>query len=272
MTSPYVIRGGPAGRERLRVLGRVMHPTSMALFDRCGLRDGLVCLDVGCGGGDVTLELARRVAPHGRVVGVDLDELKLQMARAEAAQQGIRNVEFRVSDVRDVSAAPAFDVVYARFLLTHLNDPAGAVRRFRRQLRPGGTIAIEDIDFSGHFTYPESKAFRRYHELYCAIVTRRGADPNIGPRLPALLKRAGFDDIKVSVVQPMGLEGEAKLLSALTMENIAGAVVEDGLASQAEIDDLVRELYAFAADPDTLAGTPRVVQVSARAGSDVEER
>ena len=262
-SSHYVIRGGLEGRERLRVLARVTHPTSMALLDRCGLREGLTCLDVGCGGGDVTLELARRVAPGGQATGVDIDETKLQLARADAQQEGIGNVEFHLSDARETAGPPVVDFVYARFLLTHVSDPAGMLDRFYRRLRPGGTIGVEDIDFSGNVTYPASKAFQRYHELYCAAVTRRGGDPNIGPRLPGMLKRAGFESIRVSVVQPMALAGEAKLITPLTMENIAGPVLEDGLASQAEIDDLVGELRAFAADPSTLAGLPRIFQVSA---------
>jgi SAM-dependent methyltransferase len=236
----------------------------MSLFDRLGLGDGLACLDVGCGGGDATVELARRVGPHGRAVGVDIDETKLQIARAEAHQQGVANVEFRLSDIREISGEPTFDVVYARFLLTHLSDPAGALSAFHRHLRPGGMLGVEDIDFSGYFTYPESKAFRRYHELYCRTVVRRGGDPNIGPRLPMLLRQCGFDTIGVAIAQPIGTEGEAKLINPLTMENIAGAVLEDGLASQGEVDDLVRELYEFAANPDTVAGMPRVVQAWGR--------
>ena len=260
----YVIRGGLEGRERLRVLARVMRTSSMSLFDRLGLRDGLTCLDVGCGGGDATLELARRVAPRGRVVGVDIDEMKLEIARGEAAEQGVRNVEFRLSDVRDGSALGTFDVVYARFLLTHLSDPASVVTAFYTHLRPGGRIGLEDIDFSGYFTYPESKAFRRYHELYCLTVAQRGGDPNIGPRLPELLKQGGFEDVGVAIAQPVGTEGEAKLINPLTMENIASAVLADGLASQPEIDQVVKELYEFATNPNTVAGMPRVVQAWGR--------
>jgi len=260
----YVIRGGLEGRERLRVLARVMRPSSMSLFDRLGLSDGLTCLDVGCGGGDATLELARRVAPRGTVVGVDIDDMKLQIARTEAIQQGVPNVDFRLADIREASALAPFDIVYARFLLTHLSDPGSAVSAFYRHLRPGGYLGVEDIDFSGYFTCPESKAFRRYHELYCATVVRRGGDPNIGPRLPELLKQGGFEDVGVAIVQPVGMEGEAKLINPLTMENIAGAVLADGLASQEEIDEVVRELYEFAADAHTVAGMPRVVQVWGR--------
>jgi hypothetical protein len=83
-----------------------------------------------------------------------------------------------------------------------------------------------------------------------------------GPRLPALLRDGGFENVEVAVVQPMALVGDPKLLNALTMENIAGAVLEDGLASSAEIAEVVAALYAF--DPTTLAGTPRVVQAWAR--------
>jgi SAM-dependent methyltransferase len=262
--SHYVIRGGLEGRERLRVLGRVMHASTASLLDRLDLRDGMTCLDAGCGGGDATLELARRVGPSGKVVGVDIDETKLEMARAEAAERGVSNVEFRNANICEAPAAETFDLVYARFLLTHLSDPAGVVRTLFQHVRPGGRIAVEDIDFSGHFTYPDSTAFHRYHDLYCATVTKRGGDPNIGPRVPLLLKQAGFGDLGVSVAQPAGLEGEAKLMNPLTMENIAGAVLADGLASREEIDAIVEELYAFAANPNTIASMPRVVQAWGR--------
>jgi len=260
----YVIRGGVEGRERLRILARVMHASSMSLLDRVDVRPGLTCLDFGCGGGDATLEIARRVAPQGKAVGVDIDAVKLGLARNEAREQGVANVEFRVADIRQASAAPEFDVAYSRFLLTHLSDPGGAVKALHAHLRPGGRIGLEDIDFSGHFTYPESPAFRRYHELYCATVSRRGGDPNIGPRLPVLLKQCGFVDVGTCITQPIGTEGEVKLINPITMENIAGAVLEDGLATRAEIDEVVRELFAFAADPNTVAGVPRVVQAWGR--------
>src|SRR5262245_57636995 len=119
-TGHYVIRGGIEGRERLRVLSRVMQPTTMTLLDQLGLQDGHVCADVGCGGGEVALELARRVAPTGKVIGVDIDQTKLELARIDAKDQGIDNVEFRAADVRVFLDDPPFDMIYSRFLLTHL--------------------------------------------------------------------------------------------------------------------------------------------------------
>jgi hypothetical protein len=125
-------------------------------------------------------------------------------------------------------------------------------------------VIVEDIDFTGHFVYPESKAFRRYHELYCTAVRRRGGDPDIGPRLPLMLKQSGFENVEMSVVQPVGFEGEVKLLSPLTMENIADAVIAENLATREEIANVVEELYEFVANPSTIAGAPRIVQAWGR--------
>jgi ubiquinone/menaquinone biosynthesis C-methylase UbiE len=266
--SPYIIRGGLSGRERLRVISRVMQPTTQALLDRVGVPEGAQCLDAGCGGGDVALELAARAGAAGRVVGIDFDEEKLATARTEAAAAG-SSVEYRRADVTTDDLGAGFDVVYTRFLLTHLRDPAGACDRLRRALRPGGAVAVEDIDYSGSFSHPDSPAYRRYCEVYVATARARGVDPHIGPRLPALLRDAGFEQVRVSVVQPVGVapdgsEGDAKLGCALTLENIADAAVAAGVAQREELDRVTDELYRLAADAVTLLSFPRMVQAWAR--------
>ena len=261
-SSTYVIRGGIPGRERLRILARVMGPTTNSLLDRLGDLTGTRCLDAGCGGGDVTRELAERAGSGGHVTGVDLDETKLALCREE--NSGMRNLEFRAARVGEDDIGGPFDVVYSRFLLTHLVDPAAAVRQFHGALRAGGLIAIEDVDFSGYFAHPFSAAHRRYADLYTRVVRLRGADPDIGPRLPSLLLQHGFTDIGVSVVQPMALSGEVKLMAPITVEAISEAVVAAGLASAEEMAALAQELYADAANPAVLCGNPRVVQAWGR--------
>jgi len=263
-TAHYVIRGGEAGRERLRLLSRVMHASTSALLDRLALVDGDRCLDAGCGGGDVTLEIARRVAPGGAAVGLDLDEVKLAMARDESRRASAPNVSFVQGDVAAVPGAGGYDAVYARFLLTHLRDPLAAVRAFHDALRPGGRLAVEDIDFDGCFAWPDSAAHRRYWGLYCTSVRRRGGDPCIGPRLPALLREAGFEVQGVAVAQPVGVRGEVKQVSTLTLENIAEVAIAEGLATREEIDRLLLDMVAYAQDESTLCGLPRIVQAWAR--------
>lgn len=256
----YIIRGGGEGRERLRLLARVMRPTTLDLFARIGVRPGMACADIGCGGGDVTVELGRLVGPGGTVTGMDRDATTLALARAEAAAfPQLAFAQFDISAGESPGQA-AFDLVYARFLLSHLPDPAAAVAAMRGALRPGGVLALEDVDFAGHFSHPEVPSFRRYVELYTQAAQRRGADPHIGRRLPHLLQEAGLASIGLHIVQPAGLAGEVALVAPITMENIAAAVIAAGLASAEEVDAIVADLYAAVRDGHILFSLPRVVQ------------
>jgi SAM-dependent methyltransferase len=261
---PYVIRGGEEGKARLAVLARILWPTTHRLLDDAGLAEGMRCLDVGCGGGDVTLELARLVGPGGRVVGLDGDGVILSLARQDAARAGLCNVEYRQADAAHVQDRPAFDLAYARFLLTHVTDPEGVLANMRHATRGGGAVVVEDIDFSGHFCHPPCRAFARYVELYQEVVRRRGGDPDIGPKLPGLFLAAGVAAVQVRVVQPAALHGEVKSLASITLEKVADAVIAERLASPAEITNLVGELTEFAESPRTLMSLPRVFQVWGR--------
>jgi SAM-dependent methyltransferase len=211
----------------------------------------------------VALLLAGFVGAAGKVTGADIDGAKLEIAVREAQALGLRNVEFEQLAVEDLAGAQ-HDLVYARFLLTHLPDPLAAARSLWGVTRPGGLVVVEDVDFAGHFCHPECPAFSRYVELYQQVVRRRGGDPTIGPRLPTLLRAAGCQGIQVQVVQPAGMEGEVKLVAGLTLENIAGAILAEGLAARPQIDALLSELHAFAADSSTLMSLPRVFQVWGR--------
>jgi SAM-dependent methyltransferase len=258
--SSYVIRGGADGRERLRLLSRIVRPTTLSLLGRVGIAPGASCLDLGCGGGDVCAELARLVGPAGRVLGVDMDAETIAIAERETAAHALDNISFKVTAIDAWPLREKFDLAYGRFILTHLPDPAAALSRCRASLRPGGQAVFEDIDFTGHFSYPPSAAFQRYIALYSEVVHLAGADPNIGPRLPGLLVEAGFDDVQVNVAQPAGLTGEVKAIHHLTMDYIRAPVLAHGLASAEVIDGIVQELRALADDALTLMSLPRIVQ------------
>jgi SAM-dependent methyltransferase len=256
----YAIGGGRQGKERLKLLAEVMFPTTARLLGEVGLRSGMDCLDVACGGGDVTLYLARQVGPHGKVVGTDADAEIVALAREDAAAAKLDNVEFRVADAQVCPGAEAQDLVYARFILTHLSAPARCVDAMVTASRNGGMVVAEDIDFTGSFCHPPCMAYQRYTDLYRQVVRRRGGDPDIGPKLPGMLRRAGLRSVQVSVVQPTHIEGEGKFLAAITMARIAGSVVAEGLAGEDEIEDVVAGLNAAAEDPETVMGLPRIFQ------------
>jgi SAM-dependent methyltransferase len=263
-TGTYAIRGGVAGRERLRVLSRVIGPLTLRLLERARVPPGARCLDAGCGGGDVTLMLAAFAGVEGRVVGIDVDEVKLALARDEAQAAGARNVEYRRSALDDLPADGAFDVATARFLLSHLPDPAGALEHLAASVRPGGVVAVQDIDYTDGFCHPPCAAFDVAWDVYPRTVHHAGGDARIGRRLPALFAAAGFEAIDVAIEQPAGFGADVKLLHATTLENIADAAVASGVADPEAMAVAVRDLHAFAARPDTMVTLPRIVSVSGR--------
>jgi SAM-dependent methyltransferase len=189
------------------------------------------------------------------------------IARSSAPRRpeaGLANVEFRVADIVGGDLPqPGFDLVYARFLLTHLREPQHAVERLSGLLAPGGLMIVEDIDFSGSFSHPPSWAFAAYVDLYRGAALARGVHPDIGPRLPGL-EAAGLAPAEMQVVQPASLRGEVKLLSAVTMEAIADAVIAVGLATGEEIEGIVDELHRVGRDETTVFSAPRIVQAWGR--------
>jgi ubiquinone/menaquinone biosynthesis C-methylase UbiE len=118
-------------------------PLALRMAAVAEIGSGHRVLDVGCGIGDPTLQVAVLVGPHGRVVGLDISEGMIAIARERAAALGLGHAEFRVEDVT-AAALPdaAFDVVLGRWSLIYLEEVAHVLERLRAALVPGGRIAI----------------------------------------------------------------------------------------------------------------------------------
>ena len=137
MSPSYEIRGGEQGRARMRIIARAVWPGTERLLLAAGLTSGMDCLDVGCGAGDVSLALARFVGASGSVKGIDQDDIKVQFAREDAERERLGNVGFRTLNVEQLEDDAEYDLVYARFLLTHLRDPAATLTDETRGPIPG---------------------------------------------------------------------------------------------------------------------------------------
>lgn len=260
----YVIRGGQQGYERLRLLSRDRWPDTSALFERASLRQGMRCIDVGCGGGEVSFEIARLVGPDGRVTGVDIDETKISLARQAAAEREFKNVEFRVLNVNDWNEAGAYDIVYCRFLLQHLSHPVGLLQRMWAAVRPGGAIIVEDADFDGWFCHPPNEGFDFFLRAYSQVIARRGGDHAIGRKLYAYFLDAGVPDPNVHLVQSLHIADEGKMLALSTFDASADAILAEGVASDSEMKAALASLAQFSGEAGTLIGGPRVFQLWAR--------
>jgi ubiquinone/menaquinone biosynthesis C-methylase UbiE len=256
----YVLRGGKLGYERLQLLARIHRPETANLFRVVGVRPGLRCLDLGCGGGEVTFDLARLVEPDGSVVGIDMDEAKLALARQAIPGQGVTNVEFRAGNVADWDEPDSYDFVYCRTLLQHLSDPVGMLRRMWAAVRAGGTIAVEDADFDGLFCDPDSSGFAFYAAMYPRVCALNGGDATVGRKLYRYFGDAGIPEPELRLHQAAGTSGDLKELAASTLDASADAIVEAGLATGGEVAAALADLTAFASRPDTVVGDPRLFQ------------
>ena len=263
----YIIAGGDAGARRLHVLARAVMPCTLDVLQRAGLRPGMKVLDVGCGSGEVTVAIAEQVGPDGRVVGMDMDERVLTHASKAGNRAGVR-VDWRCAPAETLDEAGRYDLVYARFLLSHLSDPAAMLAKMLRAARPGGVLVLEDIDIAHHTHWPPCEAFLRYIEIYQETARLRGADPNIGPRLPALAIGAGAEVKDVSLSMPAFISGEGKSVARLTLASIADVAIDSEITQQGEISELLAALEAHEADPRSLQSIAQICQVIARPADD----
>jgi SAM-dependent methyltransferase len=218
---------------------------------------------VGCGSGDVTFELARLAGPGGSATGLDMDPVKLELAAAEAAARGLANVTFRAVSIRDWTEPGGYDLVFSRFLLQHLADPAAALARMWEAVRPGGVLIAQDADFGGLFCDPPNEGFRFYAEKYQQALTLGGGDPAMARRLYRCFLTAGLPDpqLRMNQVVGTGPGGDSKLLALSTLEATADSIISAGLATATEVAAARADLAAFAADPGTVIGDPRTFSV-----------
>jgi SAM-dependent methyltransferase len=155
------------------------------------LQPGQDLLDVGCGPGTITVDLAARVAP-GRVVGVDV----VPVADPVSAPA---NVTFTTGDAYALAFPDAsFDVVHAHQVLQHLTRPLAALAEMRRVLRPGGILAVRDSDYGRFRWTPDDPGLDRWLELYRDLTRRNRVEADAGRHLVTWVRTAGFVDIDAS--------------------------------------------------------------------------
>jgi ubiquinone/menaquinone biosynthesis C-methylase UbiE len=220
------------------------------------LRAGLTLLDIGCGPGNITLDLAARVRPGG-TVGIDAAEAAIAAARDAARDAGVADVAF---DVADVYALPfdddSFDIVHAHQVLQHLPDPVAALREMRRVCRPGGIVAARDSDYAAMTWFPADDALDRWLALYRAIARGNSAEPDAGRWLLHWAHTAGFTDVQPSAsawcfATPPDRDWWGGLWAdRITQSALGNQAVERGLATRDELDRLAGAWRAWAAQAD----------------------
>jgi ubiquinone/menaquinone biosynthesis C-methylase UbiE len=220
------------------------------------LAPGLDLLDVGCGPGNITIDLASRVSP-GRTIGIDAAAAIVDAARASADEQGATAVEFRVANVYDLPFDDGwFDVVHAHQVLQHLADPVAALREMRRVCRPGGIVAARDSDYDAMTWYPENSGLTRWLDMYRAVARANEGEPDAGRWLLRWANEAGFSHVTPSAsawcfATPEDRAWWGGLWADRVTESALGdQALENGLAIRADLEAMAGAWHEWSADPD----------------------
>ncbi|PHH89131.1 hypothetical protein CDD83_6602 [Cordyceps sp. RAO-2017] len=224
------------------------------------LKPGLEILDVGCGPGSITVDLARLV-PDGHVTGIEYVPDPLDSARARARSEGVGNVSFSVGDAHALPFPDSsFDVVHCHQVLQHVADPVQVLREMRRVARPGGLVACRE---SASLSWsPASEPLEAWFRLKATVAAAKGGNPSPGGRIHVWAQQAGF--ARERIVRSAGAwcfssdeEREywgGSMGSRARSSGFVKTALEGGYATEEELERMAQGWDAFVKDPDAWFG------------------
>jgi ubiquinone/menaquinone biosynthesis C-methylase UbiE len=221
------------------------------------LSSGHRLLDVGCGPGSLTADLAAVVAP-AEVVALDREGAILREAASVCAARGLENVVFEAGDVYALDFPDgSFDVVHAHQVLQHLSDPVAALAEMRRVTCAGGVVAVRDADYAAMTWYPADPRLDRWLEVYRLVARANHAEPDAGRRLLEWANRVGFADVKPSASVWCYADADTRAwwgglwAERITNSALAEQARAEGFATETELAEFAAAFRSWAAHPDS---------------------
>ena len=262
----YVLGDSVTERERLLRQAALYAPDTAALLDQLGIRPGWRAVDIGCGPLGILDLLAERVGPGGEVVGVDRDARAVATAQALLAERGLGNVRVAEADA-GATGLPraAFDLAHARLVLITMPDPQRVLAELVALVRPGGVVAVQDLDQVSHFCEPPHAAWTALLGAFLTLQRENGNDPHLGRRLAGMARAAGLTDVQMAVQTRVSTQGDFYLTQLPTItRSLWDRIVARGLYSEAELTALLAALERHLADPGTFVVRSLLFQVWGR--------
>ena len=236
-------------------------------WERAGIGPGKTVLDLGCGPGYTTLDIAALVAPTGHVLAIDESVKFIEHLKKQQQTQGLTGINTRVMDAQQLDiAAASIDVAYTRWVLCYVPDPDAVLQGVVKALRPGGVFAVQDyVNVEGQLLAPTGHAHARVVHVMVESWRQSRGDPNIGLRLPELMRKHGLNIEEIRPLQRIIRSGSPSWLWPSTFfHNFVPLLVEQGLLSEQEQHDFEREWAERSKDDTAFFWSPPMVEVIAR--------
>lgn len=263
----YVLGTHDEEIQRLGLQHRVWRSRALAAWQRAGFTVGQTLLDLGCGPGYATLDLAEIVGPTGRVVGMDRSRRFLDALAANSRSRGLKNLEAVEIDL-DEGALPSIeaDGAWGRWVLAFLKHPRELVTKVHTALRPGATLVLHE--YVHYETWRMAPRCREHEEFVRMVVEswhESGGEPDIGLALPRWLEESGFEirhlEPIVSVIRPTDFAWhwpQAFIGSGLRR------LVTLGKLTRERAREMDQKILAAGAEPHTWMVLPTVLEIVAR--------
>lgn len=265
----YVLGTHDAEFQRLRFQHRLWADAAHAAWKRAGLRPGDRVLDVGCGPGFASLDLAEFVGPAGAVLGVDESAGFVAAANAASAARGLPHLRAAVCDVQRLGTLGGnikFNLAYARWVLCFVPHPEAVVAGVYEKLAPGGCFVVHDyFNYASMTTAPPRASYTHVVQATARSWRKRGGDPDVVGRLPAMLQRQGFEVEHIELHARFAKPGESMFGWVSTWwRNYVPRLVEMGEITAADAECFMQDLAEVEASPTDFVVCPPVWEVVAR--------
>jgi ubiquinone/menaquinone biosynthesis C-methylase UbiE len=258
----YPLGGTQTESDRLVLQADRWAPKTNWLLDQIGIQPGWRAVDIGCGPIGILNLLSERVGPTGAVVGLEREQRFAEMARAEIARRELANVTIMQADALNTGLEKGvFDLAHERLVLINVSDRKAFLKEMLSLLRPGGTIALEDVDTVSWLCQPEHPSWDVLLNAFHSVFHAAGGDRFIGRKLPVLLRAVGVENIRVQVTvetPPIGDERRTHLVSLI--DSVGENIIAKGLLTESALKEHKEVLVRHLNDPGTTVIDQLLVQ------------
>ena len=269
----YILGADESERSRLLMQSEIHRAQAERLLGRLDIRSGGRVVDIGCGPLGVLDLLSPIVGPDGRVIGLDNDARMVAHARQTIAERDLASVELVLADAADTGIeSGSLDLAHERLVLINHPAPQDIVDEMARIVRPGGWVAIEEVDTFSWICEPAHPGWTELLDALNGAWRAAGQDPFIGRRLPALLRDAGLTDVGFDADALVWQTGHPYQTLPLKFLHIfRERIVTGGFLDERRLDWLIAEAKLHLTKPDTYVIHPLFFQAWARKPADQEQ-
>lgn len=258
MSSPKQFDSADAQRIDKQYAAPAMVEQRRRTLEAMRLQPGEAILDIGCGPGYLTQELARHAGPSGRVIGIDTSQPMLDVAAARCEE--LRNTSFRLADATSLPFADAsLDAVAVVQVYLFVPDLVQALAEVARVLKPGGRAVIVDTDWDS-LVWHSSDAARMNHNI--ALWKKRYVDATVARRFPGLIRRAGLTVEHADAIPMVELSPDDATYSGSQLPEVAKYLASKGGIDPEQAQAWEADLRALAAQGDYFFALNRFVFVA----------